>query len=69
VEVDSALNEISRDGTAVEIEPRTMRVLVCLAERAGEVAWREHAPAHAGRQARRLRGGYWQPAHLSAPPD
>jgi DNA-binding winged helix-turn-helix (wHTH) protein len=35
--VDSARNEISRDGTTVKIEPRTMRVLVCLAERAGEV--------------------------------
>ena len=35
--VDSALNEISRDGTTVKIEPRAMRVLVCLAQRAGEV--------------------------------
>jgi len=35
--VDSARNEISRDGTTIKIEPRTMRVLVCLAERAGEV--------------------------------
>ena len=35
--VDPALDEISRDGTAVKLEPRTMRVLVCLADRAGEV--------------------------------
>ena len=35
--VDPAVNEISRDGTTIKIEPRTMRVLVCLAERAGEV--------------------------------
>jgi len=35
--VDPAVNEISRDGTTVKIEPRTMRVLVCLAEGAGEV--------------------------------
>ena len=35
--VDPALNEISRDGTTVRLEPRTMRVLVCLAEHAGNV--------------------------------
>jgi len=35
--VDPALNEISRDDTTVRLEPRTMRVLVCLAEHAGEV--------------------------------
>jgi TolB-like protein/DNA-binding winged helix-turn-helix (wHTH) protein/cytochrome c-type biogenesis protein CcmH/NrfG len=35
--IDPALDEISRDGTTVKLEPRTMRVLVCLAERAGEV--------------------------------
>jgi TolB-like protein/DNA-binding winged helix-turn-helix (wHTH) protein len=35
--VDPALNEISRNGTTVKLEPRTMRVLVCLTERAGEV--------------------------------
>ena len=35
--VDPALNEISRDGIPVKIEPRTMRVLVCLVESAGEV--------------------------------
>jgi len=32
--VDPAVNEISRDGTTVKLEPRTVRVLVCLAERA-----------------------------------
>src|SRR5215472_16647208 len=35
--VDPALDEISRDGKTVKLEPRTMRVLICLAERAGEV--------------------------------
>ena len=35
--VDPALNEISRDGTSVKLEPRTMRVLLCLAEHAGNV--------------------------------
>src|SRR5580658_1110670 len=36
-QVDPALDEISRDGQTVKLEPRTMRVLVCLAERPGEV--------------------------------
>ena len=35
--IDPALDEISREGTTVKLEPRTMRVLVCLAEHAGEV--------------------------------
>jgi len=35
--VDPALDEISRDGKTVKLEPRTMQVLVCLAERSGEV--------------------------------
>ena len=35
--VDPALDEISRNGKAVKLEPRTMRVLVSLAERPGEV--------------------------------
>ena len=35
--VDPALDEISKDGTTVKLEPRTMRVLVCLAEHAGQV--------------------------------
>lgn len=35
--VDPALDEISKDGTAVKLEPRTMRLLVCLAEHAGQV--------------------------------
>jgi serine/threonine-protein kinase len=35
--VDPALNEVSRDGTTVKLEPRTMRVLVCLAAHAGDV--------------------------------
>src|SRR5215471_3864420 len=35
--VDPALDEISREGTTIKLEPRAMRVLVCLAERAGEV--------------------------------
>ena len=32
-----ALDEICRDGTTVKLEPRTMRVLICLAEHGGEV--------------------------------
>jgi TolB-like protein/DNA-binding winged helix-turn-helix (wHTH) protein/Tfp pilus assembly protein PilF len=35
--VDPTRDEISRDGTAVKLEPRTMRVLICLAERDGNV--------------------------------
>src|SRR5215470_8608077 len=35
--VDPAIDEISRDGTTVKLEPRTMRVLVCLAEHAGDI--------------------------------
>lgn len=35
--VDPALDEISKDGTTVKLEPRAMRLLVCLAERAGQV--------------------------------
>jgi TolB-like protein/DNA-binding winged helix-turn-helix (wHTH) protein len=35
--IDPALDEISRGGQTVKLEPRTMRVLVCFAERPGEV--------------------------------
>jgi TolB-like protein/Tfp pilus assembly protein PilF len=35
--VDPALDEISRDGTNVKLEPRTMRLLGCLAKHAGQV--------------------------------
>jgi transcriptional activator of cad operon len=35
--VEPALDAISRNGKSVKLEPRTMRVLVCLAEHAGEV--------------------------------
>src|SRR5258708_40319828 len=35
--VDPALDEISRGGATVKLEPRAMRVLVCLAEHAGQV--------------------------------
>jgi TolB-like protein/DNA-binding winged helix-turn-helix (wHTH) protein/Tfp pilus assembly protein PilF len=35
--IDPALDEISRGETTVKLEPRTMRVLVCLAEHAGDV--------------------------------
>jgi DNA-binding winged helix-turn-helix (wHTH) protein len=35
--VDPALDEVFRDGATVKLEPRAMRVLVCLAEHAGEV--------------------------------
>jgi transcriptional activator of cad operon len=35
--VDPALDEISKDGITTKLEPRTMRLLVCLTERAGQV--------------------------------
>ena len=35
--VDPALDEICKDGATIKVEPRTMRLLVCLAERAGQV--------------------------------
>src|SRR6516225_6948022 len=35
--IEPALDQITRDGVTAKLEPRTMRVLVCLAERAGEV--------------------------------
>lgn len=35
--VDPALDEVSRDGEEVKLEPRTMRLLLCLAENAGKV--------------------------------
>jgi len=37
VRADPALDEICKDGTTIKLEPRTMRLLVCLAEHAGEV--------------------------------
>ena len=40
--VDPTLDEISREGTTVKLEPRTMRVLVCLAEHAGEIVSVNH---------------------------
>lgn len=33
--VDPATDQIARDGEAVKLESRTMRLLLCLAERAG----------------------------------
>jgi len=35
--VHPAVDEISRDGKSIKLEPRAMRVLVCLAEQSGEV--------------------------------
>lgn len=35
--VDPAADQISRDGTVVRVEARTMRLLLCLADRAGQV--------------------------------
>jgi len=35
--VDPALNCITREGETIRLEPRTMRLLTCLAERAGQV--------------------------------
>src|ERR1022692_2955039 len=37
VRTDPAIDEICKDGKAVKLEPRTMRLLICLAEHAGEV--------------------------------
>jgi DNA-binding winged helix-turn-helix (wHTH) protein len=44
--VDAALDEISRDGNKVKIEPRAMRVLVYLAEHAGVVVSVEELLSH-----------------------
>jgi Tol biopolymer transport system component/DNA-binding winged helix-turn-helix (wHTH) protein len=38
--VEPSLNRISRDGEPVQVEPRIMHVLTCLADRAGEVVSR-----------------------------
>lgn len=35
--VSPGIDEISRDGNVIKLEPRAMRVLVCLADHAGEV--------------------------------
>jgi TolB-like protein len=35
--VDPALDEIRKDGQTIKLEPRAMQLLLCLAERAGEV--------------------------------
>jgi TolB-like protein len=35
--VDPRLDEISKDGHAIKLEPKAMELLICLAERAGEV--------------------------------
>src|SRR5689334_762298 len=35
--VDPVLGTIARRGDSIRLEPRTMRLLVCLAERSGEV--------------------------------
>lgn len=35
--VDPTLDEICKDGSTIKLEPRTMRLLVCLAEHAGQV--------------------------------
>jgi TolB-like protein/DNA-binding winged helix-turn-helix (wHTH) protein len=35
--VDPPIDEISKEGASVKLEPRTMRLLVCLAEHAGQV--------------------------------
>jgi transcriptional activator of cad operon len=35
--VDPTLDEICKDGTTIKVEPRTMRLLVCLVEHAGQV--------------------------------
>ena len=40
--VDPSLDEISTDGKTIKLEPRAMRLLVCLAEHAGQVVSVEH---------------------------
>src|SRR5215510_3831277 len=35
--VDPELDELSRDGRTIKLEPRTMRLLLCLAEKPGKV--------------------------------
>src|SRR5271170_2827509 len=35
--VDPALDEICKDGQTIKLEPKAMQMLMCLAERAGEV--------------------------------
>jgi TolB-like protein/tetratricopeptide (TPR) repeat protein len=35
--VDSALDEICKEGRTIKLEPKSMQLLICLAERAGEV--------------------------------
>jgi TolB-like protein/DNA-binding winged helix-turn-helix (wHTH) protein len=35
--VDPTLDEICKNGSTIKVEPRTMRLLICLAERAGQV--------------------------------
>jgi DNA-binding winged helix-turn-helix (wHTH) protein len=37
VRVDPALDEIRKDGVIIMLEPRTVRLLACLAERGGQV--------------------------------
>ena len=34
--VDPQLDEICKDGHAIKLEPKAMRLLICLAERAGD---------------------------------
>src|ERR1700682_2635019 len=35
--VDPTLDEICKDGRTIKLEPKAMQLLICLAERAGEV--------------------------------
>src|SRR5213083_2135947 len=44
--VNPATGEISRNGEIVRLEVRTLRLLVCLAEQAGEVVSIDHLLAH-----------------------
>jgi len=46
-DVNPASGEISRHGETIRLEVRTMRVLICLAEHAGEVVSIDHLLAHA----------------------
>jgi DNA-binding winged helix-turn-helix (wHTH) protein len=40
--VDSALDELSREGQTIRLEPRTMRLLLYLTARAGRVVDVQH---------------------------
>ena len=40
--IEPAINRISREGEVRQLDPRTMQVLICLAENPGDVVKREY---------------------------